>query len=191
MIGASSPKSAKISAMTSLCLATAFAVVNSSVLLILRNHLGMLFTKDPKIIKLMARVIPILALFQIADGYAAIGAGVLRGCGKQRVGAFANLIGYYVIGIPIALALCFAPKVQMGVIGLWTGLCIGLFICSGIIIAVVFRTDWHEEVQRAESEFVKEVPIGDIELGTSNTTTPLSYKENEIECDTPILFSKN
>jgi len=190
MIGAQSPKSAKIAATTSLGLATAFAVLNSSILLILRNHLGNIFTHDARVIKLMARVIPILALFQIADGYAAIGAGVLRGCGKQRIGAYANLVGYYIVGIPIALALCFAPSVQMGVIGLWTGLCIGLFICAGIIITFVSRTDWQEQVRIAEAGFDAEIKAGDIELGSSNTTTPTSIIENEIECDTPILFSR-
>lgn len=41
--------------------------------------------------------------------------GVLRGTGNQKVGAIVNAIGYYVIGLPIGIALMFAAK--LGVIG--------------------------------------------------------------------------
>lgn len=41
--------------------------------------------------------------------------GVLRGTGNQKVGAIVNAVGYYVIGLPIGIALMFAAK--LGVIG--------------------------------------------------------------------------
>jgi hypothetical protein len=41
--------------------------------------------------------------------------GILRGTGNQKVGAIVNAIGYYVIGLPIGIALMFAAK--LGVIG--------------------------------------------------------------------------
>lgn len=40
---------------------------------------------------------------------------MLRGTGNQKVGAIVNAIGYYVIGLPIGIALMFAAK--LGVIG--------------------------------------------------------------------------
>lgn len=41
--------------------------------------------------------------------------GVLRGAGKQMVGALINLVGHYFIGLPIGVSLMFAAK--MGIIG--------------------------------------------------------------------------
>lgn len=41
--------------------------------------------------------------------------GILRGTGNQKVGAIVNAVGYYVIGLPIGIALMFAAK--LGVIG--------------------------------------------------------------------------
>lgn len=41
--------------------------------------------------------------------------GVLRGAGKQLIGALCNLVGYYFIGFPIGVSLMFAAK--MGIIG--------------------------------------------------------------------------
>lgn len=41
--------------------------------------------------------------------------GVLRGTGRQKLGAIANAVGYYTIGFPIGISLMFAAK--MGVLG--------------------------------------------------------------------------
>lgn len=41
--------------------------------------------------------------------------GVLRGAGKQLIGALCNLVGFYVIGVPIGVSLMFAAN--MGVVG--------------------------------------------------------------------------
>lgn len=40
---------------------------------------------------------------------AALG-GIIRGAGKQRVGAVCNMVGYYGVGFPIGLPLMFAAK---------------------------------------------------------------------------------
>jgi hypothetical protein len=42
--------------------------------------------------------------------------GVLRGTGKQKIGAILNAIGYYVFGFPIGVSLMFAAK--LGIIGM-------------------------------------------------------------------------
>lgn len=36
--------------------------------------------------------------------------GVIRGAGKQKVGAICNIVGYYGIGFPIGVSLMFAAK---------------------------------------------------------------------------------
>lgn len=41
--------------------------------------------------------------------------GIIRGVGKQRVGALCTLVGYYVIGLPIGLSLMFPAG--MGIVG--------------------------------------------------------------------------
>ena len=42
-------------------------------------------------------------------------AGVLRGAGKQLIGALCNLVGFYCIGFPTGVSLMFAAK--MGIVG--------------------------------------------------------------------------
>ena len=49
--------------------------------------------------------------------------GVLRGSGRQYIGAIMNFIGYYIIGLPLGITL--AIKVKWGVLGLWIGMATG------------------------------------------------------------------
>jgi MATE family multidrug resistance protein len=44
-----------------------------------------------EVVSLVATIIPLLALFQVADGIAAVTAGILRAQGKQLTGALLNL----------------------------------------------------------------------------------------------------
>lgn len=41
--------------------------------------------------------------------------GIVRGAGKQMVGAVVNLVGFYVIGLPVGVSLMF--PVKMGIVG--------------------------------------------------------------------------
>jgi MATE family multidrug resistance protein len=37
-------------------------------------------------------------------------AGVMRGCGRQRIGAIINLVTYWLFGLPVACLLAFPGK---------------------------------------------------------------------------------
>lgn len=90
----------------------------------LRFYLPLLFTKDPDVIELTARVLPVVAVTQIFDGLASGAHGLLRGIGKQSIGGPANLFAYYVISLPISLWLAFGLDWKLE--GLWAGVTVGL-----------------------------------------------------------------
>lgn len=72
-------------------------------------------------------VIPLLgvaSVFQISDGIQGVGAGVLRGAGDSRFTFVANIIGHYVVGLPLSLYL--GLQRGLGITGIWWGLCAGL-----------------------------------------------------------------
>ena len=89
-------------------------------------------------------LIHIAAAFQIFDGVQSVAAGVLRGLGETRSVTVANLIGYYVIGLPIAFVL--SITLGMGVQGLWWGLSGGLaFVAITLTWRFIARSARHVE----------------------------------------------
>ena len=63
---------------------------------------------------------------QVFDGLSAGAHGLLRGIGKQSIGGPANLIAYYVISLPISLALTCGLDWRLE--GLWSGVTVGLIV---------------------------------------------------------------
>ena len=60
--------------------------------------------------------------------------GVLRGAGKQVLGAVTNFICYYMFGLP--LGICLALLVDLGVVGMWIGISVAdslQVVCGGFL----------------------------------------------------------
>ena len=102
--------------------------------LLLATPLATAFTNDATVIAATVPLLHIAALFQLSDGAQAIGAGALRGLGLNRSTFVANVIGHYVVGLPLMLALCFSAT--LGARGLWWGLSVGLTATAGFLV-------WH------------------------------------------------
>ncbi|KAI8070681.1 mate-domain-containing protein [Gongronella butleri] len=149
-------KAARTSAVA-MALAIALASFNSLVLIALRQFVGALFTNDPQIIDFVAKVIPVMSCFQLADGLASVSGGIIRGIGKQRLAASINLVAYYLIAFPLGYYLTF--PLHFGLFGLWSGLCIGLFTVALGQIWCVSRVDWQDEALKATHRIQQEEEI--------------------------------
>jgi MATE family multidrug resistance protein len=90
------------------------------------------YTNDGDVIAAAALLLPIAALFQIFDGIQAVGCGVLRGAADTRAAATINLVGYWVLGLPIGVALTFG--LGLGPRGLWWGLTAGLAAVATLLV---------------------------------------------------------
>jgi multidrug resistance protein, MATE family len=71
------------------------------------------------VVRLVAQVMPLVASFQVADGLAGSCGGVLRGLGRQHLGAAFNIVAYYILALPIGIMLAF--RAGYGLQGLWIG----------------------------------------------------------------------
>jgi MATE family multidrug resistance protein len=58
------------------------------------------------------------------------------------------LTSYYIIGLPFGLWLCFTPKYDLGLIGIWIGLSIALGYGSVVSATLVWRANWVRAVER-------------------------------------------
>lgn len=75
--------------------------------------------------------------------------GVLRGAGRQGVGAATSWCSYWIIGLPLAYVLAF--KANMGVLGLRLSLAAAVAVQALVLhVYTSCRIDWDEEVARAQ-----------------------------------------
>lgn len=101
------------------CMATSAVVM----LVGWRQILGV-FELDPEVTALAHRLLLVAGFFQLFDGAQVTLAGVLRGLGDTVSSLAANLVGHWVIGLPVGCALAFG--LGWGAVGLWIGLATGL-----------------------------------------------------------------
>jgi MATE family multidrug resistance protein len=86
--------------------------------------------------EIVAAAIPLVgvaAVFQVFDGLQVVAAGALRGAGDTRAALWANVIGYYVLGLPIGVLLGFFAG--WGAAGVWWGLTVGLIVVAVWLVA--------------------------------------------------------
>lgn len=91
-------------------IAVVVASVNSLLLVLFRNSWGRLFSSEEEVIGIVASILPLVALFQLADSLSGATGGLLRGAGRAPLGALINLSQYRFILPPTqGLTLCYLP----------------------------------------------------------------------------------
>ncbi|KAL4398846.1 ethionine resistance protein [Malassezia pachydermatis] len=141
LLGAGKARHARTASTAAIYFSIFIGLVNSSIVFFTRHQLGFLFSSDKEVVRLVATVLPIVALFQIADCICGIAGGILRGCGRQSLSAIINVTAYYAAGIPTGLFLAFGPW-HLGLAGLWWGLTSALIYGAVFSLWYVHRMDW-------------------------------------------------
>ncbi|KAM4697183.1 multidrug and toxin extrusion protein 1-like [Rhinophrynus dorsalis] len=147
-LGAGNIKQTKTSCAVAI-LVTEMCALGSCILISsLRNVLAYIFTTDKDILELVSYLVPVYAACLLCDGCVATCGGILRGSGKQKIGAIFHTVGYYVIGLPVGISLMFAAK--LGAIGFWFGILLCSVLQGIALIVFVFRIDWKKASDEAQ-----------------------------------------
>ena len=123
-VGRGDPEGTRGAARAAFACGVAFMSMTGAVFLGLPEELARLYSRDLGVIGVAATLIPLAGVFQIFDGIQVVASGVLRGLGDTRAPMVANLLGYWLVGIPVSIYLGFVAK--LGPVGLWWGLVLGL-----------------------------------------------------------------
>ena len=138
LIGAGQPEQARLSSWVGIAMGAAVMTLAAAGFVGLREILPRVYTTDLQVLALAATILPIAGAFQIFDGTQAVACGVLRGMGRPRPAAVFNLIGYWVLALPIGTWL--ALRTDWGLWGLWWGLAGGLFLVAiGLVVWIGLR----------------------------------------------------
>ena len=100
------------------------------------GFLARIYSGDAPVVALAALLIPIAGVFQVFDGIQVVGAGVLRGVGDTRVPMVLNLVGFWVVGLPVSALLSFG--FALGPRGIWIGLALGIGAVALLLLGRVW-----------------------------------------------------
>ncbi|KAL2429653.1 Ethionine resistance-conferring protein 1 [Exophiala dermatitidis] len=149
LIGATLADAAKVSTRVTFTAATIVGILNVTLLSTLKDFIPRLFTSDPEVVRVVSKILPLCAAFQLFDALAANCNGILRGLGRQEVGGYVQLFCYYVVAMPISFGTAFG--LGWGLWGLWTGVAIALGLVALIEFIYLYRTDWQRSVDEARA----------------------------------------
>lgn len=124
-----------LSAGLAVGLAAAVMAVSAVLLLAVGEPLLGWWTQDPAVLEVAWLLLPMVAAFQVFDGVQAACFGVLRGAGDLRVPSLANVVGYWLVGLPLGAWLGFG--LGWGVQGVWAGLVLALVLVAGLLLVRV------------------------------------------------------
>jgi MATE family multidrug resistance protein len=131
-VGAGDPARARRAGWLALGLGTGFMLLAAVVFLAAPRPLIALYTTDAQVMAVGPGLLGLAAAFQIFDGIQIVSTGALRGMGETRTPMVANLVGYWVLGLPLGFVLCF--QLKWGVYGLWIGLTLALMVIASTLL---------------------------------------------------------
>ena len=149
--GAKQLDGARRAAATAYKFALVYAFAVSALLVVFRHQLVGVYTSDPLVIDFAVNLLLFIAIYQIVDDTQAVAVGALRGYKDTTVPMIFQVIGYWIIALPLGSALAFGWGIiePLGVYGYWTGMTIGLFLVACANSIRLWRTSHnHELVQR-------------------------------------------
>ncbi|PUZ75172.1 hypothetical protein GQ55_1G128900 [Panicum hallii var. hallii] len=159
-LGAGRPRAAGLATRVVMFLALSVCVSEGLAMVLVRNILGYAYSNDDEVAKYTARLMPALAVCILFDGLQNVLSGVVRGCGRQKLGAVINLVAYYAAGIPAAFLFAFVCR--LGGMGLWFGQMCGMVVQMVLLLAVTLCTNWDKEALKANERVFSSTLPGDM-----------------------------
>lgn len=145
-VGAGDAARARRAGWMALALGTGFMLIAAIFLLAFPRPLIELYTSDPRVLAVGPALLGIVAAFEIFDAIQIVSTGSLRGLGETHAPMWANLIGYWALGLPLGFFLCFG--LRWGIYGLWIGLTLALIVIA-LALLVRWKRDSRKQIKAA------------------------------------------
>jgi len=123
----------KKAGITGIGISAIIMIVFAFVFIIFNHLLPTFFSKNTGVLELSSGLLLVAALFQLFDGVQVTALGILRGLSDVKIPTIIAMSAYWGIALPVAYYLGF--KQNMGVYGIWFGLCAGLMFAAIAVFA--------------------------------------------------------
>ncbi|KAG7658452.1 Multi antimicrobial extrusion protein [Arabidopsis suecica] len=155
-LGAGNHRAARAAVNSAIFLGGVGALITTITLYSYRKSWGYVFSKEREVVHYATQITPILCLSIFVNSFLAVLSGVARGSGWQRIGGYASLGSYYLVGIPLGWFLCFVMKLRGK--GLWIGILLASTIQLSVFALVTIFTNWEQEATRARDRVFEMTP---------------------------------
>ncbi|KAK7270880.1 hypothetical protein RJT34_26377 [Clitoria ternatea] len=145
-LGMSHPRAAKFSFYVMMFQSLLLGIIGMIIIFLSKENLAVIFTNSEEMIHAVADLAYLLGISMVINSVSQVISGVAIGSGWQVMVAYINLACYYIVGLPIGIFLGF--KQHLGVKGLWGGTICGIILQVLILIPIVWKTNWTNQVEQ-------------------------------------------
>ncbi|EKG00153.1 hypothetical protein TCSYLVIO_008917 [Trypanosoma cruzi] len=151
-IGEGKPLLARRMAFCCLCMTVTIAMLSLIVVYLARNLIPRIFTDDKKVISIVHSLLKYFFVYHVFDAFQSGVMGVLRGCGKQKLGAYVILLVYSIVGVPLGIILFL--KTGFGIGALWFGPAFGVMVAGFPVYMYImlYHIKWEELKAHTDSQ---------------------------------------
>ncbi|KAJ2786100.1 ethionine resistance protein [Coemansia javaensis] len=167
LLGGARARQARISAHVIILMTIVAGAATTAALVAWRQWWGETYSSDPAVVRAVVGLMPVAGAFLTCNGLNQVFAAILRGLGRQKLGAYVVVPSFNAIGLPLSVLLAYGP-LRMGVAGLWWGACAGTVVSALVqLVIIVYFTDWDREVARCLDRLIASgpTPARDLESG--------------------------
>ncbi|KAK2992623.1 hypothetical protein RJ640_023933 [Escallonia rubra] len=153
-LGSGHPRAAKYSVVVTVVESLLIGIFFMSIIMTTRNHFAIIFTDSKEMQRAVAHLAYLLGITMVLNSVQPVISGVAVGGGWQGMVAYINLFCYYIVGLPLGFLLGY--KAHLGVQGIWIGMITGTLLQTLILLLIVWKTNWNEEVPNSLVEQASE-----------------------------------
>jgi MATE family multidrug resistance protein len=126
---------ARRAAGAGLVIGLTFMAVSAGTMIGVPDLFARAYTNRSDVAAVAVSLIPLAGVFQVFDGLQVVSIGILRGLADTRAPMVINVVGFWLVGLPISAWL--GLRTGLGPRGLWWGLVVGLAAVALILLARV------------------------------------------------------
>ena len=118
---------------------TVFAFITMIFMWLFRAEIVAIYTSDYEVAKVAMYLILFAIAYQLMDAWQVSAAGCLRGMQDTKGPMWITMLAYWVIAFPVGIYL--ARFTEMGAVGVWVGLIVGLSIACVLLLTRLYMNN--------------------------------------------------